>query len=256
MIRVGLAGAGGRMGREVAGLCRDSQEFSLVGGLESAGHPSLGSACGCGSITAGPAALVAICDVLVDFSIPPVTVLLADACATAGRPLVSGVTGLDQSQLAALRAATALIPLVHAPNFSVGVAVLARLAALSARMLGPAYDVEIVETHHRRKSDAPSGTARLLADAMLVARPQSVLRCGRDGRTGPKPECEVGISSIRTGDVVGEHSVVFGGPGERLELHHKAESRSAFAAGALAAARFVHGRKPGLYTMADVLGLD
>jgi 4-hydroxy-tetrahydrodipicolinate reductase len=256
MIRIGLSGAAGRMGREVARLCQGNPEFRLVGGIETPGHEQLGMACGTGTIADNPVSLLTQCDVLVDFSVPAVTATLAGACAAAGRPLVSGVTGLSGEQATALRSAAQRVPVVHAPNFSVGVTLLTRLVGLAARMLGPAYDVEIVETHHRRKADAPSGTARLLAEAVRAERRETVLRHGREGAVGPKPAGEVGISSIRTGDVVGEHSVLFGGPGERLELAHKAESRSAFAAGALAAARFVSGREPGLYTMAQVLGLE
>ncbi len=254
MIRITLAGAAGRMGGEVARLCADSHEFVLVSGLEAAGHPVLGRACGEGVITCDTDTGIAACDVVVDFSIPDVTALLAGACAAAGKPLVSGVTGLDPAQEASLRAAAERVPVVWAPNFSVGVALLGRLAALAAEMLGPAYDVEILEVHHRRKTDAPSGTARLLADSIAQSRRGARFRHGREGAVGPKPDGEIGISSVRTGDVVGEHVVVFGGPGERLELSHKAENRSAFAAGALAAARFVAGRAPGLYSMAEVLG--
>jgi 4-hydroxy-tetrahydrodipicolinate reductase len=253
MTGVVLAGACGRMGGEVARMLAACEDMTLVGGVEAFGHPLVGTPLGRGMVVAELVPLLARADVVVDFSVPDAAVEHAGSCAMAERPFVTGVTGLSADQHARLAAAARKIPVVNAPNFSVGVAVLSRLVAEAARSLGSEYDVEVVETHHRRKADAPSGTARLLVKTIQSARSVTGVRHGREGSVGAKSSGEVGVSAIRTGEVVGEHLVIFGGPGERIELRHKAESRAAFAAGVIAAIRFVQGRKPGLYSMADVL---
>jgi 4-hydroxy-tetrahydrodipicolinate reductase len=241
------------MGGEVARLLAGQQEIDLVAGVEAPGHPMVGAGLGSGKVGTSLAPVFAGAHVVIDFSVPEAVAANAQMAAAAGKAYVTGVTGLSDEQTAALRAAAELVPVVHAPNFSMGVSVLSRLVADAARLLGPEYDIEIVEVHHRRKRDAPSGTARQLVDIIKSARAGSTVVSGREGQVGHKPAGEIGVSSVRTGEVVGEHTVIFGGPGESVELKHKAESRAAFAAGVLAAIRFVRGREPGLYSMSDVL---
>jgi len=253
MIRVVVCGAGGRMGMEVARVLAEQSDIELVGGVERVDHPAVGTALGKGTIVSDLAQVLDKADVVVDFTVPAVTCAHAELCAQAGKPFLSGVTGLTEDQTAILKACSHGIPLLHAPNFSVGVAVLRRLVEQAAKALTRGFDVEIVEVHHRRKKDAPSGTAKLLFETVRQARAESSACYSRAGQNGQKPECQVGVSSVRTGDVVGEHTVIFGGPGERVELAHKAESRLAFASGVLAAVRFIKGRKPGLYSLDSIL---
>jgi len=196
--------------------------------------------------------------VLVDFSFHTNVPVTAQAAAAAGRALVLGTTGLTPSEEQAIRAAAGVIPVVWAPNMSLGVNVLFALVKQAAATLGLDYDVEIDETHHRFKKDAPSGTALRLAERIAEGRNQSLgdVACyGRKGISGERPKGEIAIHALRMGDVVGDHTVTFGVAGERVELTHKASSRDAFAMGALRAAQWAAGRKPGLYDMSDVLGL-
>ena len=253
MTRVVVTGCGGRMGSEVCRVLADQTDIELAGGIEAPGHSLIGSALGKGKVGPDLALLIPQADVVVDFSNPAVMLANLEAAAGAGKAFVSGVTGLLENQMKVVCQCAEKIPVVHAPNFSVGVSVLCRLVAEAARLLGPEYDTEIVETHHRLKRDAPSGTALRLVQAVKRGSGHHKTVHGREGLTGPKPLDEIGVSSIRTGDVVGDHAVIFGGPGERLELTHRATSRMAFAAGVLAAVRFVVGRKPGLYSLDDVL---
>jgi 4-hydroxy-tetrahydrodipicolinate reductase len=253
MTRVVVAGAAGRMGSEVCRLLPTSEGIELVGGVEIPGHPLLGTRLGTGSMNQDLGSLITAADVVVDFSTPAAMIANLRTAASLGKPFVSGVTGLDQAQVRDLEDCSRRSPVVHAPNFSVGVNVLCQLAAEAAKRLGPDYDVEVIETHHRQKRDAPSGTAMRLVDVIRLNTRRNRLSYGRKGVPGAKPEDEIGISSVRTGDVVGDHTVVFGGPGERIELTHRATSRGAFASGVLAAVRFVLGRSPGLYSLDDVL---
>jgi 4-hydroxy-tetrahydrodipicolinate reductase len=253
LIRVALCGAAGRMGREIAAALTPESGFALVAAIERPDHPALGSPIGGVALGSDLDRALGGCDVVVDFTTPAGTAAHAGAAARAGVPYVSGVTGLDPAQQAALRAAAAEIAIVHAPNLSLGVAILGRLVGEAARALPAEYDVEIVEMHHRRKVDAPSGTALELAAILERARAGLRRVHGRFGPTGPRAPGEIGIHALRGGDVVGEHRVIFAGPGERIELTHRAESRVAFVAGALAAARFVQGRAPGLYGSSDIL---
>jgi 4-hydroxy-tetrahydrodipicolinate reductase len=198
------------------------------------------------------------CDVVIDFSHPSATDAVNRACLGAGKPLVIGTTGHSEQQRAVIEATSQTVPVVLSPNFSVGVNALFWLTREAARLLGDDFDLEIVETHHRLKKDAPSGTARKLAEILCEVRKLDYAtnaRHGREGLIGERPAKEIGVHSIRAGDVVGDHTVTFGGPGERLELTHKASSRNTFAVGALRAARWVAGKPPGLYSMQDVLGL-
>ncbi len=240
------------MGAEFARLLAAQTDIELAAGVERADHQSCGTALGTGTVVSDLGQVLDRADVVVDFSSPASACAHAELCAQSGKPLVTGVTGLSEDQTAILKACGHVVPVLHAPNFSVGVAVLRRLVGQAAKALAD-FDVEIIEVHHRRKKDAPSGTAKLLLAAVRDSQPAATPAFGREGQVGPKPYGQVGVSSVRTGDVVGEHTVVFGGPGERLELAHKAESRAAFAAGALAAVRFIKGKKPGFYSIDDVL---
>jgi 4-hydroxy-tetrahydrodipicolinate reductase len=246
------------MGSAIARVVADDEGFVIAHALERAGHPLLGTPIAGTRLTDDLAAGLRGCDVLVDFTLASETAAHARAAAAAAVPLVCGVTGLDEVAQAALRLAAERVAVVHAPNMSAGVAVLGHLLRETQRRLPPGYDIEIVEVHHRRKLDAPSGTALHLAGILAQARPGSQVVCGRPASRGARDARdarEIVIHSLRAGDVVGEHRILFAGPGERIELVHHAESRDAFVSGALAAVRFVRGRDPGLYGMNDVLGI-
>ena len=262
MIRIAISGAGGRMGRRVAALAIESEQFDVVAGLEAAGHETIGKDIGelagvgrfgvkVGSELAAPA------DVLIDFSSPAGTLAGLAACRKARTPMVIGTTGLTDSQRAEVADAADQIAIVQAANMSVGVNVLLKLVAAAAKALGTDYDVEIAEAHHRFKADAPSGTAIALAKSICQALGkdygESVV-LGRGGQC-PRKSGEIGLHALRVGDTVGEHAVHFGNLGETVTLAHSAHTRDTFARGALRAAAWLIGRKPGLYTMADVLGL-
>jgi 4-hydroxy-tetrahydrodipicolinate reductase len=253
-IRVALCGAAGSMGRAVAAAIAAEPGMRLAAAIERPDHPALGTVIEGAALGADLTVTPEAFDVVVDFTAPDAAVSHARQAARARVAFVTGVTGLDAAQTAALRAAASAIPIVHAPNLSPGVAVLGRLAREAGRRLPAEYDIEIVEMHHRRKRDAPSGTALQLAAILEGVRAGLRRVHGRSGATGARGSDEIGIHALRGGEVVGEHRVIFAGPGERLELVHRAESRAAFAGGAIAAVRFVRGRAPGLYGMADVLG--
>ncbi len=196
-------------------------------------------------------------DAVVDFSSPRATRELLDLAVAAGKPLVIGTTGHSPEERAALLKVAARVPCVWAGNFSVGVNLLYALTRRAARALGEGYDTEVIEMHHRMKKDAPSGTAARLLEIILEERKlgASALRHGREGLTGERKASEIGVHSLRGGDVVGDHTVIFAGAGERLELTHRASDRAVFATGALRAALWVVSQKPGVYDMQDVLGL-
>jgi 4-hydroxy-tetrahydrodipicolinate reductase len=201
---------------------------------------------------------IGACDVVIDFSHPTATAEICRVCLGAGKPLVIGTTGHSNEERALLEKAAQSLPVVFSPNFSVGVNALFWLTRKAAEMLGPDFDLEIIEAHHRLKKDAPSGTAKKLAEILCEMRQLDYAKNvehGREGLVGERPAAEIGVHSIRGGDVVGDHTVTFAARGERLELTHKASSRETFAAGALRAAHWVVGRRPGLYSMQDVLGL-
>lgn len=198
------------------------------------------------------------CDVVVDFSHPSATDQVCSACLEARKPLVIGTTGHTNEQRDRIEEAAKSLPIVFSPNFSIGVNALFWLTRKTAQMLGPDFDLEITEAHHRLKKDAPSGTAKKLAEILCDARKLDYgkhVAHGRKGLIGERSATEIGVHSIRGGDVVGDHTVTFAGQGERLELTHKASSRETFARGALRAAHWVVGRSPGLYGMEDVIGL-
>ena len=256
--RVAVVGAAGRMGREVVRAALEDDSFELAGGVVEPEAPELGADLGelCGW---GKAGVVATEDppdeavALIEFTEPEASVQHLSY----GRPVVIGTTGLSDEQLARVEEAAKSVPLVLAPNMSVGVNLVREVVRELSEKLGAGYDVEIVEAHHRNKVDAPSGTALLLARAAAEGRGRDldeVAVYGREGRA-PREEGEIGIHALRGGAVVGEHRVVFYGLGEEVEVTHRALSRRTFAAGALRAARFVAGAtRPGLYSMRNVLG--
>jgi 4-hydroxy-tetrahydrodipicolinate reductase len=259
---VALSGAAGAMGRQVVRLVAASEDCELVAAVERADHPDLGQDAGelAGAGALGvplSAELTGEGDVLIDFSAPEAACAGACACAARGMAVVIGTTGLSPEQRRRIEEeAAARVPVLIAPNMSVGVNLLFALAEEVASALGPGYDVEIVEAHHRRKVDAPSGTAMELLRRVCRAtgrEAESDARHGRRGATGPREAREVGVHAVRGGDIVGDHTVLFAGQGERLELTHRATSREVFARGALRAARFLVEQAPGLYSMQDML---
>jgi 4-hydroxy-tetrahydrodipicolinate reductase len=242
-VRILLVGAKGRMGRAVAAAGEKQKEVDIVAELDQG--DDLG-------------ARIGDCDVVVDFSHASATGEICRICLGAGKPLVTGTTGHSQEERAIIEKTARSVAIVLSPNFSVGVNALFWLTRKAAELLGNDFDPEIVEIHHRLKKDAPSGTAKKLAEILCEARnldPGKDLAHGREGMIGARPDAEIGVHSIRGGDVVGDHTVIFAGQGERLELAHKASSRETFAAGALRAARWIVGKPPGLYSMENVLGL-
>jgi 4-hydroxy-tetrahydrodipicolinate reductase len=265
MHQLALFGATGRMGRSLLqALGKAPAAFRLSGALASAESTSLGEELSVAGVptgvrvTADVETALAGADVAVDFSLATAVVVHAEACAAAGVGLVLGATGLDAATLALIERAAHRIPIVLAPNTSVGVNLMARLAALAAGSLGIEYDIEISEAHHRMKRDAPSGTALALGEAVARARGVDLDRAGvmaRHGTSSPRAPGSIGFSVVRGGDIVGEHTVLFAGDGERLEITHRATDREGFARGALRAAGWLIGRPAGLYRMSDVLGL-
>lgn len=252
-IAVAVAGALGRMGRAVAEAVNSRPDAAVCGRFD---RPGSEDDYGC---VPAEAALEAA-QVVIDFSTPAASVELARRCAERGGPaLVLGTTGLDAAQEAAIAEAAKRVAIVKSGNFSLGVNLLAGLVRQAAARLGPAYDIEITEAHHRRKVDAPSGTALMLGQAAAegrgVALDQAEVRA-RDGQTGPRPDGAIGFSVVRGGGIVGEHGVIFAADDEILTLSHSARDRSLFARGAVEAAVWAAGRAPGLYGMDDVLGLD
>jgi 4-hydroxy-tetrahydrodipicolinate reductase len=240
-LRILLNGAKGRMGQAIAAAAADS-------------GASIVAACDAGD---KPSSLVAGCDVIIDFSFHAVTRSMIELAIANKKALVIGTTGHSEQEKKELLVLAAKVPCVWAGNFSVGVNLLFALTRRAASVLGSDYDAEVVEMHHRFKKDAPSGTANRLLDIILEERKlgHEALRYGRQGITGERTATEVGIHSLRGGDVVGDHTVVFAALGERIELSHKASDRSIFAHGALRASQWVVSQKPGVYDMQDVLGL-
>ncbi|MFH2007963.1 MAG: 4-hydroxy-tetrahydrodipicolinate reductase [bacterium] len=250
-LRIAVSGADGRMGREVRRLVEAAPDLTVAAALERADHPEAGS-----TFEADTAAGLARADVLIDFTLGAVAPALFRAAARAGTAVVSGTTGLDDAGELALADAAQRIPVVWAPNMSLGVNLLLAVAEQVAAALPASYEAELVELHHRHKRDAPSGTALGLLRAIRAARPAGADVFGRHGDQKPRAEDEVGVHAVRGGEVVGEHRLYFLGEYERLELCHIAQSRAAFAQGAVQAARWVVGRPPGRYHMRHVLGLE
>ncbi len=252
-VRVAIAGASGRMGLVLLEAAAGTEGVTLGAAVDLAA-----STWGGVSIGTDVATALENSDVLVDFTRPEGTLAHLRACVAAKRSMVIGTTGFTPAQLNDIRAASKDIAIVMAPNMSVGVNVALRLVEMAAKSLGPDYDVEVFEMHHRKKVDAPSGTALKLGEVAAAARATTLDRDGvfeRYGATGERKAGTIGFSVARGGDVVGDHTVFFAGPGERIEITHRSNSRSNYAQGAMRAAKFVVGRKPGLYDMQDVLGL-
>jgi len=263
MIHVVISGACGRMGRTLVRLVGECADLKLVGAAETAGHPCLGSDAGLlagagGTATGISDTLPEKFDVMIDFSLPEGSIERIETCAGRGIPCVVGTTGFTPEQRKRIAEAAKKTAIVLSPNMSVGVNVLFHAVAELARQLGPDYDIEIVEAHHRFKKDAPSGTALKIGEEIAKATGRNLAESAVHGRgpgAGARKAGEIGIHAVRGGDIVGEHIVYFSALGERLELKHVAHSRDTFARGALRAARWVADRGPGLYSMADVLGL-
>jgi len=250
------------MGLAITRLAHGLPEVEIVGAASSSTDPSLGRDLGelaglgsLGVVTSPDVASSLLgADVVIDFSTASAVTALALLAARQGIAIVSGTTNLDAASKRALDKASETVPVLWAGNMSLGVQVLAELVEQAVRRLGLVYDVEIVELHHRRKIDAPSGTASRLVDAVKKVRPSLCELHGRDGEVGARTEDEVGVFGVRGGDVIGDHTVYLLGDGERLELTHRASNRDLFAHGALRAAQFLAGQKPGRYSIADALG--
>ena len=257
MVSFAMSGAMGRMGQMILATAQKSNDLDCIGGLEYAASPHLGQPFGTGTITSDVTEL-AKADVIIDFSRPDGTMALITAARQSGQALVIGTTGLDDDQEDLIKQAAKEIPILYCANTSMGVNLLAKLVEKAAAALGPEWDIEIVETHHNQKVDAPSGTALALGHAAAKGRNvqlDDVRDSGRDGITGKRSEGDIGFAVMRGGNVAGEHSVMFFAEDERIELTHVANQRTIFARGALSAARFVAGKPAGLYSMDDVLGL-
>ena len=267
-IKIAVTGAGGRMGRTLLVLIHATPGMAIVGGIEAKGSPHLGIDLGTLAGLAEPIGIAAsndaLCvikdaDALIDFSTPAASVEFAGLAAQARIVHVIGTTGLSEDDETRITAAARHATIIKAGNMSLGVNLLASLVRQAARALDPSWDIEIVEMHHRHKVDAPSGTALLLGEAAAEGRNINLkdnAERGRDGVTGARKEGAIGFAALRGGSVIGEHEVIFAGPSERIVLSHIAEDRGIFARGALKAAIWGQGRGPGLFNMADVLGLN
>ncbi len=263
-MKIAVAGAAGRTGRHIVGAVIADPRTELSGAIERADYPLLGQdagvVAGVGTIgvsmTADLLQALEHAEVLVDFSIPQAIVVSSETAAAAGVAMVVGTTGMDSAALDALSYLARSVPVVASPNMSVGVNVVLQLLEKAAHMLGSTYDFEVFEMHHRSKVDAPSGTALRMAEVVARLRGVDVglsARHGRSGALGPRSDEEIGIHAARGGDVIGDHVAIFAGPGERVEVVHRAHGRDTFALGAVRAALWTAHRPPGLYDMNDVL---
>ena len=258
-----VCGAAGRMGKRIISLAIEADEFNIIAAIESQDNPDIGKNAG---LVAGSGPIdvkldsvyPAAADVIIDFSQPAAADKTIDYCTESGAALVLGTTGLSDEQREKIKAASEKVPVIYGTNMSVGMNVLFSLVGKVASMLGEEYDIEIIEQHHRFKKDAPSGSALTLAENICTATgrdfPGSLVH-GRSGNDALREKGTVGMHSIRAGDITGVHSVIFGTLGEKLTFNHTAHSRDTFALGALRAAKWLIGKKPALYSMADVLGI-
>jgi len=267
MIKVAVTGAAGRMGQRIITLTHEADGLAVSGAIEHPDHKLLGAdagtVAGCGAlnvaITGSLDEAMQASDVLIDFTFPEVTLENAAVCARLGKSMVIGSTGFTPEQKAKLAEFAKSIPIVSAPNMSVGVNVCFKVLKEIAKSLGDGFDVEIVELHHNKKKDAPSGTAVRMGEVVAEALGRDyhqVANCHREGFTGERTKEEIGMQTVRGGDIVGEHTVYFIGMGERIELSHRAMSRDMFARGAVRAAAWLAHQQAGLYDMQDVLGLN
>ena len=265
MLNVAIAGASGRMGKTLIETVAQASDARLVGALERSGSPGLGR--DAGELVGAPCGVVisddiertlANAEVLIDFTRPEGTLRHLAACDVLKVKMVIGTTGLSQEDRERVRDVGQRIGIVAAPNMSVGVNLVFKLLDTAARVLAQGYDIEIIEAHHRHKVDAPSGTALRMGEVVAQALARDLADCavyGREGVTGERNPSTIGFASVRGGDIVGDHTVLFAGVGERVEITHKASSRASFAQGALRAARWLSDQPAGLYDMQDVLGL-
>jgi len=264
-IKIAIAGSGGRMGRALLDGILQTDDLVLHAALEHADSPLLGRDAGessgspCGvKISSEVAEVLKGADVLIDFTRPEGTLLHLEACCKLGVNMVIGTTGFNAQQKAQLGVAAQQVGIVFAPNMSVGVNLVFKLLETASRVLENGYDIEIIEAHHRHKVDAPSGTALGMGEVIARTLGRDLEKCavyGREGVTGERDPSTIGFATVRGGDIVGDHTVLFAGTGERIEITHKASSRATFALGALRAARFLKANPAGLYDMQDVLGL-
>lgn len=264
-IRFAIAGSGGRMGRTLIEAVLAAPDAELAAALEHPDSPFIGKDAGelagapCGvAISADIDAALSQADCLIDFTRPEGTLQHLVACRKLGVHLVIGTTGFSVEQKQAIEEAARDIPIVFAPNMAVGVNAVFKLLDVAARILNQGYDVEVIEAHHRHKVDAPSGTALRMGEVVAKALGRKLPECavfGREGLTGERPPAQIGFSTIRGGDIVGDHTVLFAGTGERIEITHKSASRMPYAQGSLRAARFMHDKTCGFYDMQDVLNL-
>ncbi len=265
MIPLIVTGACGRMGRAVLSCALEAKDFEIAAALEAPDHSLIGKTvaevCGISGcsvrIESSPRSFPGNKAVVVDFSTPESSLDYLSRASEQRLPMVIGTTGFEKHRIDKIKKASEEIPIVIASNMSVGVNLLFKLVEEAAQILGPDYDAEIIEIHHRFKKDAPSGTAKTLAEKIAATRPDSPMTLvhGREGMTGGRKPGEIGIHAVRAGDVIGEHTVVFATLGERIEMTHRCHSRNTFAQGALRAARFVYDRASGFFNMQDVLGI-
>jgi 4-hydroxy-tetrahydrodipicolinate reductase len=261
--QLAVVGAGGRMGRRIVALAAESAHFDIVAAIEKPDHADFGEDAG---TQAGAAAIGVVisdswpktCDVAMDFSIPEAVDKTVANCLSTRTALVMGTTGLDPTQKAGIEKAGAKIPIIYGTNMSVGMNVLFSIVGKVAAMLGDDYDIEIIEKHHRFKKDAPSGSALTLAENVCKATGRPFPGClthGRSGKDAQRQKNTIGVHAVRAGDITGVHDVIYGTLGETITLNHTAHSRDTLVRGALRAALWLVGKKPGLYSMADVLGI-
>ncbi|MCC6656660.1 MAG: 4-hydroxy-tetrahydrodipicolinate reductase [Rhodocyclaceae bacterium] len=264
-MRIAIAGSSGRMGRMLVETVLKAEDMQLAAALDVAGSAYLGKDAGelvgapCGvSIRADIDAALAGADCLIDFTRPAGTLAHLASCRKLGVAMVIGTTGMEAEHKRQIQEAARDIPIVFAPNMAVGVNLVFKLLDTAARVLAQGYDIEVIEAHHRHKVDAPSGTALRMGEVVAAALGRELKQCavyGREGVTGERDPSTIGFATVRGGDIVGDHTVLFAGTGERVEITHKAASRMPYALGSLRAARFLNGRSNGLYDMQDVLGL-
>ena len=264
-VKIVVAGAAGKMGKMIIQACSKDSEIKIVAGIEQSGNPSIGKDAG---ETAGVGSLGAVivddlakvvkdCDLVIDFTSPAVTLKNLEICRQNRKKMVIGATGFKPAEIEAVKKAGQSIAVVQSPNMSIGVNLLFKVVADMTKALSD-YDIEIVEAHHNQKKDAPSGTAEKLAQVVAEVRNKSLEETGvygRKGIVGARKKGELGVHAVRGGDIVGDHTVLFAGEGERIEVKHQAHSRMTFAAGAVKAARFLTGKDKGFFTMKEVLGL-